>query len=370
STTATETTIVGTASTWYYFTIAVTSAGAVTFYINGSSAGTGTVTQATASAPFYIGRLNNVTTSRFNGYMSDFRVYDAILSSGTISTMYTRGPNDFTMTVAGSSTDETSTGSDGTITVTVTNYSGSYTLVWSDGSSTSASRTGLTSGSYTVTATSTLGGTRSATFTISYTGIHGYIARYKFNDSTLLSTDTTGSFGLTATGTPTTGTDATYGTVLSLDGTNYYTVSTPISEVIGDVARTICYWGKANDTTQRVAFSYGTSGSGTQCQLTHSGNGGYVTVSNGSVVASGGSATTSWRFVATTYTGGSAGTTTVYLNNSLFTSTTAIFTATSSTNALRIGSSAVGSILTFNGNMVDFRVYSKVLSTSSLSSMY
>ncbi|CAM9737556.1 unnamed protein product, partial [Phaeothamnion confervicola] len=85
--------LAGAASTWYHFAVTVTSAGSASIYVNGSSVSTATgVLHATTAKKLGIGCVTyNTSSSTFNGYYSDFRIYTSSLSSGNIATIYTNG---------------------------------------------------------------------------------------------------------------------------------------------------------------------------------------------------------------------------------------------------------------------------------------
>jgi len=360
------------------------TAGTVTVYTAGTLTSTSTTnslfTATTTNYPLSIGYDAAAQPyggfSLFNGYITDFRVYKNSMNSTAVTTIFTNGPNDFNLTIAGTVTNETSAGSDGAIAITVSNYSESYSVSWSDGSSTSTSRTGLSGGVYTITVTSSYGTSKSSTFYVTSAYPSGYIAYYKFNGASV-GTDSKGSYALTSSGTPTTSSDATYGTVLSLDGSSYLYASAVMTAVTGSAPRTISFWSKISSTaTQRVAFDYGSnvsSGTAVRVQVPSSSTAAFRIADGGGTVLN--SATTpttaSWIMYTITYSGGSAGTTIGYLNGSSnLSSTTVIFSATSTTNALSIGRTFGGDIANYSGLMTDFRIYPYLLTSTAISTLY
>ncbi|CAM9645006.1 unnamed protein product, partial [Phaeothamnion confervicola] len=389
--------------TAWHFVAMTYSGGATTVYLDGASATTSTSVAFinTGSNVLNIGNDFNAVKSKFAGYLLDFRVYDYELTSSAVSTMYTNGPNDGKLTVTSAVTAETTTRGNGAITLTVTNYSVSYSVTWADSASTSVSRTGLAAGAYTATVTSSLGYSVSMTIYVSASHSFGYIARYRFNSSSLTTDDigsyslvssgspatfsdstygtvfdSVGSYALTASGSPTISTDATYGTVLSLNGSSYLFASSAMTAVTGSAPRTISFWSKISDlATQRVAFSYGSdeTSAAVRVQVPTSSTVAFR-IADGSTGTFNSATTpsTSWRMYTVTYSGGSAGTTIGYLNgaSNISTTSTVVLSGTTTTNPLNIGRTFSDNLAKYLGLMTDFRVYSYQLTSTAVTALY
>jgi hypothetical protein len=79
------------ANKWYYITTTNSSSGG-SIYINGVLSGVNTTGFTGGNTVLYIG-CNIVSTQCFNGYISDFRIYNSVLSASDIQTLYATGAN-------------------------------------------------------------------------------------------------------------------------------------------------------------------------------------------------------------------------------------------------------------------------------------
>lgn len=79
---------------WKLYTVTVTTGGAATIYVNGSSvataSGVGAPTQVTRTSN-YIGRSNWSSDSYYTGSMDDLRIYNRALSGSEVLQLYTQG---------------------------------------------------------------------------------------------------------------------------------------------------------------------------------------------------------------------------------------------------------------------------------------
>ncbi|MCH2045295.1 MAG: M12 family metallo-peptidase, partial [Saprospiraceae bacterium] len=119
---------------------------------NGGNDGTATASPAGGTAPYTYTWSNSQTTQVITGLVAN--TYDITITDdngcSANTSVVVADPTAITATSA--STDESCAGNDGTATVAASGGTGAYTYLWSDGQTT-ATATGLTAATYTVTIT-------------------------------------------------------------------------------------------------------------------------------------------------------------------------------------------------------------------------
>jgi len=194
-----------------------------------------------------------------------------------------------------------------------------------------------------------------------------YIARYPFNDSGNLLTETVGDYQITIeTGSTLSIEDTSYGTVLQLDGTTSLISSSVLTGVTGDNTRSFTFWANVG-TFEAPIFSYGTLVSPDAFVLYAGDSSGAITFSDFS------SDTLStiitpidvWRFYAITYDSGNMK---IYIDGVLSDTIVTTTLTTGTDDSFRIGTDGAGSYL--EGYLSDFRIYDVEIAPDVVSYMY
>jgi hypothetical protein len=78
-------------NTWYHVAYMHQNGGTCSLYLNGSLVGTATITAGTSSGNFGLGTYDTTTTTGFNGYIDDFRIYNSVVPLSTVFNPVTAG---------------------------------------------------------------------------------------------------------------------------------------------------------------------------------------------------------------------------------------------------------------------------------------
>lgn len=195
------------------------------------------------------------------------------------------------------------------------------------------------------------------------------VARYKFNDASALTTDSSGNSNtLVNVAGVSTVNDATYGTVAYFTGNfNYFALENAPAATIGSSSRTVCYWVRVlagsnkifhaqathNDFEYRVQFVNNNSIQFRRNQVVHTEA--YPTVGQ-------------WLHISINYDGTTEN---IYLDGVL--TNTATVSINTAVGPFWIGNSPKfpsGGSETMEGEMLDFRIYDEALSATDVATLF
>lgn len=197
-----------------------------------------------------------------------------------------------------------------------------------------------------------------------------YFGRYQFNNPSDPAEEDFGlrDLALEAGASIDTETDGTYGTVLDMDGTISLLSTGEFVNISGSLDRSFSFWVK-NETSgsDNPVLSYGDLVGGSAFVVysdnssSHPQFSDYTTISE---VTSHTSVVSTWSFYAIVYSSGSL----MFYIDSVLVDTFSTTLSTGTADALRIGTDGLGNY--FTGNVSDFRMYTTVLDSITISYMF